>query len=781
MTAFARIHLTPLTARRRVLLLGLLACTAALTLLRLATAPPASAIVETIEGTQVGLQPRAQVQVETGGAGGQFANPSGNPVISNVNTFIVYWDPTDAYHPEWQRLIDNFMHNTGDVAGRQDTVFAVDTQYTDRHNEGAGYHDTFRGAYTDTHAYPSSGNCTAPQALPHAITCLTDAQIREQLQSFIAGNGLPTGLQDVYYLLTPPGVTVCIDSASTRCSDYKRPARTPIKFKYKGKTADYEEEIFYTELLSEQVSEQEVLTFASTGYKESFCSYHSAINPGNPAEGSPSTIVYAVIPWVAGSAGERPVVARGETEWGYECQDSGVVPQGEKGEGGELGREKAKELSGEEVGTFEEANFKEKQKTWESLERETPHLQEPEQVGLGEDGMYDTGLADVIVNQLSLQQQDVITDPLLNGWQGTSDHFEASDECRNDFLTGSMQGSSNAQELTQAGTLSNQSYNGTPYYLNDAYNHAATALSAYGIPCIGGINLQPNFTAPNPVAVGEVVGFDGMESDITLNEGTHYNNSGSPEPTYAWYKWTVKPVKSETETVLAEGYAPGAPACELPWGKPCAASIYHTFEQPGEYEVSLVVRDVGGNVSEPATRTIDVVAPGVGGKSGGSDSGSGSGSGASPSSSGGSAGAGTPAVTPSPVAHAAVVSHSLSEALDDGLAVLYNVSEKVAGHFEVLLTTKVAHKLGISGPAAGDLPAGSEPQTVIARALLVTLKGGTSAVHIKFSKRTAKRLARAKKVSLELRLIVHNAAVHPASTVFTTAVTLTAKKSGKHR
>lgn len=63
---------------------------------------------------------------------------------------------------------------------------------------------------------------------------------------------------------------------------------------------------------------------------------------------------------------------------------------------------------------------------------------------------------------------------------------------------------------------------------------------------------------------------------------------------------------------------------------------------------------------------------------------------------------------------------------------------------------------------------------MIAKAILVTTKGGRSAVHIKFSKQTAARLARAKTVSLMLRLIVRNAASsNPATTTVVSAVTLT--------
>src|SRR6185437_1534152 len=95
-----------------------------------------------------------------------------------------------------------------------------------------------------------------------APICLTDQQIREELQHIISLGGLPgaTGTP-VYYVLTPPGVTVCTESgAGGNCSNSTTSSPTPPNV---------------------------------------ICGYHSAIGPtsGNP-------IVYAVQPWVAGDAGK---------------------------------------------------------------------------------------------------------------------------------------------------------------------------------------------------------------------------------------------------------------------------------------------------------------------------------------------------------------------------------------------------------------------------------------------------------------------------------------------
>ena len=137
-----------------------------------------------------------------------------------------------------------------------------------------------------------------------------------------------------------------------------------------------------------------------------------------------------------------------------------------------------------------------------------------------------------------------------------------------------------------------------------------------------------------------------------------------------------------------------------------------------------------------------------------------------------SAGGPAPGV-PAPVAIAAIVRQSLHNALHRGLVVSYSVNEQVAGHFEVLLSSALAHKLHIFGTAAADLPAGSPPEMVIAKAILVTTAGGRNAVHIQFPKRTAARLAHQHKLALTLRLVVRNAAPGtPATTSTVTSVTL---------
>ncbi len=110
-----------------------------------------------------------------------------------------------------------------------------------------------------------------------------------------------------------------------------------------------------------------------------------------------------------------------------------------------------------------------------------------------------------------------------------------------------------------------------------------------------------------------------MGSLITLNASVDYSGSGTPQPDYATYSWNFG-----DGTPAVAGYAPGSPACELPWLTPCAASVLHSYQYGGTYEVTLTVTDVAGNKAS-VTHQVTVVgppAPGTPGSATGSGSGS---------------------------------------------------------------------------------------------------------------------------------------------------------------
>ncbi len=767
----------------RLGLRALLAVVVSLTVGFLFADAPAGAFVSTVGSTKVGLQPRSLLLLDGSLRADpifeleamkpepeKFGNESGSAIVGASKTYAIYWDPIkDYYHGDWQHVIDGFFQSMGAASGSLSSVFAVDSQYTDAANQHALYKSTFQGAYTDTDEYPSSG-CTDPEPPEaedligpevkgkHTSVCLTDSQIQAELTAFIAQHSLPKGMGTIFYLLTPPAVTVCLDSgpSASHCSDYKQ--ATYIV----GETAEEKE----------HKEEEE-----KAAYEKSFCSYHSDMDAGN-SSGGENTILYGVIPWTAGGLGDGGLVGVKDKESAFDCQDGSYDPSSKPIEK----QEKTKLKGSKEIQEDKEKSPEEQAKIIEAERLEGPHQQEPNQVKCASpDGWCDTGLADLIVNQIAVEQQNIVTDPLLDGWQDPHG-YEATDECR-DFFAPVVGGNVGAQEGSFAGTLFNQVLEGSDYYLNDAFNLAALKLPYPGVPCIPGVSLVPQFTAPNPVNVNEIVGFDGMESDISLNAGVDFNAGGVEQPNYATYTWNFG-----DGSVPVSGYAPGASSANSPdvsncgspteWQPPCAASVYHSYQYGGTYEVSLTVTDVGDNsatIKEPITvvgpspspeptpapapapaPTPSTTPPGGTGSSG---------------SSGGSGGAATS--TPPPVLGASVTSKSLKKALSSGLPVRYSTNEQVAGNIEVLLENSTAKRLGIKGATATGLPAGTPKSIVVGTAVLVTTKAGQGTIRVKFTSRAAARLKHVHKLKVTLRLFARNASRQsPQTTTMLSTVVL---------
>ncbi len=655
MTIFARLisQLSALRLTGRLVFAG--ALLASLSATPLLTPAPAGAVLT----GDFGLQQRAPASVEVAPL-----EYHGGPVLHSSDAYVIYWKPINtAYKPEWERTIDEYFANVGSESGNLGDVFAVDTQYTDTTGR-ASNQTTFRGAYTDTDAYPTSG-CSEPSL--HG--CLTDTQIQEELRHVITSVDPPlpgVGGTPVYYLLTPPGVTVCAEAADPNtCSN--------------------------------SIALEEEVGKGDKTVKSGICGYHSAIELSGA-----SPIPYVVQPWIAGEAGVvlsyQPLVTTASSPPERACQNN-------------------------------------------------EELEEPNQLaGLNPEGEYTAGLADVIINDLSIEQQDVVVDPFLTGWYQTATDAEQGDMCKYNFGP-PPESPPTVNPQTHAAAETDETIGTGHYYLAWAFD-SADLTSGRGFTCWGGNTLEPHFTAPSPVASGDIVGFNASESYITLNAGSNLVASEPyTAPVYEWDFGDGTKVSGATD-----------------------GSVFHSYQYGGIYAVTLTVTDGGAN-TRSTTRQITVVgppppsAPGTGTAGTGTTPVTGAGGQTAP-------GGGPPVIAPAPIATAAILHQTLHTALHKGLVVGYSVNEQVAGHFEVLLAGSIAHHLGIAGSPATGLPAGSPAEVVIAKAILVTTKGGHNALHIEFSKRTAARLAREHKVSLMLRLVVRNASTSPLTTTVLSSITL---------
>lgn len=226
-------------------------------------ATPASAIVVNVAGHAYGVTPIQGVSPTSlpgaykapssrSGRSGVHPYDSGGPMISNggpvmheVTTHLIYWDPGQEFTATTKGIIKKFFTDVAVDSGLASNVFGVAGQYTDA-TGNAAYSSTFAGESSDTEPYPASG-CTIPPGGDSGVynKCLTDKQVKEQLSSYVAKNKLETGLAQQYFVLFPHKTVTCFPEEGGKhpCSN------------------------------------------------NSFCAYHSVIKPGTSEE-----IIYSDIP-----------------------------------------------------------------------------------------------------------------------------------------------------------------------------------------------------------------------------------------------------------------------------------------------------------------------------------------------------------------------------------------------------------------------------------------------------------------------------------------------------
>jgi PKD domain len=354
-------------------------------------------------------------------------------------------------------------------------------------------------------------------------------------------------------------------------------------------------------------------------------------------------------------------------------------------------------------------------------------------------------LADVIVNEVADQQIAAVTDPLFTAWHDTTeetgDTYEAPDKCRNDF--------------SPASSTSNQSIGGTAYYLNDEFNQAGLYESYPGEACLNQVTVEPKFTAPNPVNSSEPVTFNATASSVDLG--------------VAKYDWTFG--DGQTAEVNCEGRTPTFRHSPVECGTGSGvaspnpvASVVHEYAYGGTYDVRLTVTDDAGDT---ATSYASITVSGSPPPSPSTSSTSSSSSTTSTTTSTTSTAA---LVLPAPVAAQAVSSTVLGKVTRKGLPVRYSVNEQVTGTFEVLLAAKIAKRMHLHLLRAKGLAAGTPPQVVVGKAVLITTKGGRGSLKIHFGKKTGRRLRRRHKVQVLLWLHVRNAS--GATTAVLSKITL---------
>lgn len=147
-------------------------------------------------------------------------NYHGGPIMPNITTFAIFWVPAKlqngaptgmsaSYRPILKRLLTDYPAHGIDNNNTQYSQAIGTTTATYIHNSGK-----FGGAFVDTSPYPASG--CIDSATPG--NCLTDAQIRKEIEKVVALKGWPVGLSNMFLLFTSSGEGSCINSSNANCS-----------------------------------------------------------------------------------------------------------------------------------------------------------------------------------------------------------------------------------------------------------------------------------------------------------------------------------------------------------------------------------------------------------------------------------------------------------------------------------------------------------------------------------------------------------------------------------
>lgn len=162
----------------------------------------------------------------------------GGAVMHSHTTYAIYWAPPvpaangqlgtsfTAFEATYKNTIDTFLERVGAESGKLTNVYSADVQYGEP--SGGVYGPTFGKAFSDEKLYPSRNTTLCPESsnggedgLPLGSgPCLTDAQLKAELKSFVKEQGLPSGLGAMYFIFTPQGVASCAggSGSTAECS-----------------------------------------------------------------------------------------------------------------------------------------------------------------------------------------------------------------------------------------------------------------------------------------------------------------------------------------------------------------------------------------------------------------------------------------------------------------------------------------------------------------------------------------------------------------------------------
>jgi len=171
-------------------------------------ATPASGLIERLAGgAAVSVQSTVKKVARARDLAFLPVEYHGGPVMSANTNYVIWWDPQGVakYAPKFTAGVQDWFKNIQRDSGKDTNTDDVLTQY------GANYVSKFGGALKDKDHLPGNG-CS------YSAICLTDAQLRVEIQYTVESHGLPQDLTHEYFLFTGPGIESCLEATGGFCS-----------------------------------------------------------------------------------------------------------------------------------------------------------------------------------------------------------------------------------------------------------------------------------------------------------------------------------------------------------------------------------------------------------------------------------------------------------------------------------------------------------------------------------------------------------------------------------
>jgi hypothetical protein len=170
----------------------------------------------------------------SGASAATFELPyGGGPVLHSSSPYLVFWTPPGESIPaSSEQLMGRFFADVAADSGKSSNVYGVLRQYYDRRGF-ADYRQRFdpaRQVIIDRHPYPPRDTTLCPDVSTFYPTCISQPQIRNEVQRLITAEHLPDAggssggelrsSAPIYFVVTPADVMFCNGViAVTRCTD----------------------------------------------------------------------------------------------------------------------------------------------------------------------------------------------------------------------------------------------------------------------------------------------------------------------------------------------------------------------------------------------------------------------------------------------------------------------------------------------------------------------------------------------------------------------------------